>query len=126
MRAPLLVVLLSFLLSFVVPVQANLAVPAQADRQWIQFTERLLAAALGAASARRVLTSALRGSGMEVAEVVAVLDEAGRINALVDNVRTAGYGLPLEIIVVDGDPAGSTIRATSRAMPASSISLYAR
>ena len=51
---------------------------ALADRSWIQFTERLLAAALGAASARRVLTSALRGSGMEVAEVVAVLDEAGQ------------------------------------------------
>ena len=56
----------------------ELAPTAQADRQWIQFTERLLAAALGAASARRVLTSALRGSGMEVAEVVAVLDEAGQ------------------------------------------------
>ena len=56
----------------------ELAPAAQADRQWIQFTERLLAAALGAASARLVLTSALRGSGMEVAEVVAVLDEAGQ------------------------------------------------
>ena len=54
-------------------------VPAEkADRQWIQFTERLLAAALGAASARLVLTSALHGSGMDVAEVVAVLDEAGQ------------------------------------------------
>ncbi|MYL82522.1 glycosyltransferase [Desulfovibrio aerotolerans] len=46
--------------------------------------------------------------------VVPVLGEAGRINALVDNVRTAGYGLPLEIIVVDGDPAGTTIRAIDR------------
>ncbi len=51
---------------------------APADRAWVQFTERLLAAAIGAASARRVLTSALRGSGMEVLEVVAVLDEAGQ------------------------------------------------
>ncbi|PNS08615.1 hybrid sensor histidine kinase/response regulator [Solilutibacter silvestris] len=50
----------------------------QAGRQWIQFTERLLAAAVGAASARLMLTSVLRGSGMEVAEVVAVLDEAGQ------------------------------------------------
>jgi len=58
--------------------QRELAPAAQADRQWIQFTERLLAAALGAASARLVLTSALHGSGMEVAEVVAVLDEAGQ------------------------------------------------
>ena len=50
----------------------------QADRTWIQFTERLLAAAVGAASSRLVLTSVLKGSGMEVAEVVAVLDEAGQ------------------------------------------------
>jgi PAS domain S-box-containing protein len=51
---------------------------AAADRGWVQFTERLLAAAIGASSARLVLTSALKGSGMDVAEVVAVLDEAGQ------------------------------------------------
>ncbi|MBJ6979103.1 PAS domain-containing hybrid sensor histidine kinase/response regulator [Luteimonas sp. MC1895] len=52
--------------------------PAQpTDRSWAQFTERLLAAAIGASSARLVMTSALKGSGMDVAEVVAVLDEAG-------------------------------------------------
>ncbi|KAF1712264.1 hybrid sensor histidine kinase/response regulator [Pseudoxanthomonas kalamensis DSM 18571] len=51
---------------------------ALADRAWVQFTERLLAAAIGAASARLVLTSVLHGSGMELAEVVAVLDEAGQ------------------------------------------------
>ncbi|MDH5821999.1 PAS domain-containing hybrid sensor histidine kinase/response regulator [Luteimonas sp. RD2P54] len=49
-----------------------------ADRAWVQFTERLLASAIGAASARLVLTSTLRGSGMDLAEVVAVLDEAGQ------------------------------------------------
>ncbi|KAF1713760.1 hybrid sensor histidine kinase/response regulator [Pseudoxanthomonas sangjuensis] len=51
---------------------------APADRVWVQFTERLLAAAIGAASARLVLTSVLHGSGMELGEVVAVLDEAGQ------------------------------------------------
>ncbi len=51
---------------------------AVADRAWVQFTERLLASAIGAASARLVLTSVLRGSGMELGEVVAVLDEAGQ------------------------------------------------
>jgi PAS domain-containing protein len=51
---------------------------ATADRAWVQFTERLLAASIGAASARLVLTSVLRGSGMDVGEVVAVLDEAGQ------------------------------------------------
>lgn len=56
----------------------ELAPQARADRKWVQFTERLLAAAVGAASARLVLTSVLKGSGMEVGEVVAVLDEAGQ------------------------------------------------
>lgn len=51
---------------------------AAADRVWVQFTERLLAAAIGAASARLLLTSLLRGSGMDLDEVVAVLDEAGQ------------------------------------------------
>ncbi|MGY1410625.1 NahK/ErcS family hybrid sensor histidine kinase/response regulator [Luteimonas sp. A611] len=51
---------------------------SRADRNWVQFTERLLAAAVGAASARLVVTSVLKGSGMEVGEVVAVLDEAGQ------------------------------------------------
>lgn len=50
----------------------------RADSRWVHFTELLLASAVGAASARLVLTSALRGSGMEVAAVVAVLDEAGQ------------------------------------------------
>ncbi|MHC6217015.1 hybrid sensor histidine kinase/response regulator [Stenotrophomonas acidaminiphila] len=51
---------------------------AAADRAWVQFTERLLAASIGAASARLLLTSLLRGSGMDLGEVVAVLDEAGQ------------------------------------------------
>lgn len=42
----------------------ELSPTATADRAWVQFTERLLAAAIGAASARLVLTSVLRGSGM--------------------------------------------------------------
>lgn len=50
----------------------------QADRGWVQFTERLLAASIGATSARLLLTSLLRGSGMRVDEVMAVLDEAGQ------------------------------------------------
>jgi Na+/proline symporter/signal transduction histidine kinase len=53
--------------------------PAQpADRALAQFTERLLASAIGAASARLTLTTALRGSGMELGEVVALLDEANQ------------------------------------------------
>ncbi|MBS7457085.1 hybrid sensor histidine kinase/response regulator [Coralloluteibacterium stylophorae] len=49
-----------------------------ADRALVQFTERLLAASIGAASARLTLTTALRGSGMEIGEVMALLDEASQ------------------------------------------------
>jgi Na+/proline symporter/CheY-like chemotaxis protein len=49
-----------------------------ADRALAQFTERLLASAIGAASARLTLTKALRGSGMELGEVVSLLDEASQ------------------------------------------------
>ncbi|GAB2629264.1 hybrid sensor histidine kinase/response regulator [Novilysobacter erysipheiresistens] len=49
-----------------------------ADRALAQFTERLLSAAIGSASARLTLTTALRGSGMELGEVVALLDEANQ------------------------------------------------
>ncbi len=51
---------------------------ALADRAFLQFGERLLASAVGAASARTLLTAALRGSGMDFGEVVALLDEAGQ------------------------------------------------
>ena len=47
----------------------------RADSEWVQFTELLLAAVVGAASARLVLSSALRGSGLEVDVIVSVLDE---------------------------------------------------
>ncbi len=54
----------------------EISASAPADRPLIQFTERLLAGAIGAASARLTLTTALRGSGMELGEVMSLLDEA--------------------------------------------------
>ncbi|HEX7348266.1 MAG TPA: NahK/ErcS family hybrid sensor histidine kinase/response regulator [Rhodanobacteraceae bacterium] len=48
----------------------------KADRALVQFTERLLASAVGAANARRILVSALSGHGLDVAESVALLDAA--------------------------------------------------
>lgn len=47
-----------------------------ADGALVRFVERELAAALGATSARLVLTGALRGTGMELEEVAALLDES--------------------------------------------------
>lgn len=56
------------------PLQDSLA----ADRPLLQHTERILAASIGAASARRMLTSALRGTGLDFSEAVALLDEASQ------------------------------------------------
>ena len=49
-----------------------------ADRPLLQFTERLLAGAIGAASARRMLTSALRGTGLDLSEAALLLDETSQ------------------------------------------------
>ena len=49
-----------------------------ADRRLLQFTERLLAGAIGAASARVVITTALRKTGMEIGDVVLLLDETSQ------------------------------------------------
>jgi Na+/proline symporter/signal transduction histidine kinase len=49
-----------------------------ADRALVQYTERLLASAVGAANARRILIGALSGSGLDVAESMALMDEASQ------------------------------------------------
>jgi Na+/proline symporter len=51
---------------------------AAADRALIQHTERLLASAVGAANARRILISAFSGSGLDLTESMALLDEASQ------------------------------------------------
>lgn len=51
---------------------------AIAERGLVQHVERLLAGAIGAASARMMLTGALRGTGMEIDEVAALLDETSQ------------------------------------------------
>ena len=48
---------------------------ALADRLMVRFTERLLAGSIGAASARVVITAALKKTGMEIGDVVLLLDE---------------------------------------------------
>jgi len=49
-----------------------------ADRALIQYTERLLASAVGAANARRILISALSGSGLDLVEAMDLMDEASQ------------------------------------------------
>ncbi|GAB3790580.1 PAS domain-containing hybrid sensor histidine kinase/response regulator [Dyella agri] len=49
-----------------------------AERALIQHTERLLAGAVGTASARRILIGVLSGSGLDIAEAMALMDEASQ------------------------------------------------
>ena len=53
----------------------DISPPAPADRRLLQFTERLLSGAIGAASARVVITAALRRTGAGIGDVVLLLDE---------------------------------------------------
>ena len=50
----------------------------RADHRWWQFTEQLLAGAIGAASARTLLTTALRDNGLGLAQVAGLLDQASQ------------------------------------------------
>ena len=58
--------------------QIDISPSQPADRRLVQFTERLLAGAIGAASARVVITTALRKTGMEIGDVVLLLDETSQ------------------------------------------------
>jgi len=76
----------------------------RADVGLLQGLERELAGALGAASARMVLTSALRGAGLQFSEVVTLFDEASQklrfnremLEAMMEN-------MPQGISVVDAE-----------------------
>ncbi|SUA56964.1 Sensor kinase protein RcsC [Oligella ureolytica] len=76
----------------------------KADAEWVQFTELMLAAVVGAASARLVLGSALRGSGVEVDVIVSVLDETRQELSFNRDVLTSTLeNLEQGISVVDAD-----------------------
>ena len=49
-----------------------------ADRRLLLYTERLIAGAIGASSARVVMTAALRKTGTEIGDVVLLLDETSQ------------------------------------------------
>lgn len=77
---------------------------APASRTWVQFVERLLASAMGTASARALLTSALRGTGLEIGQVVDLLDQTSqqqRFNR--DVLSTMMEHIEQGISVVDAD-----------------------
>ncbi|KPK45120.1 MAG: hypothetical protein AMJ65_00975 [Phycisphaerae bacterium SG8_4] len=43
--------------------------------------------------------------------IIPVLNEADRINALIQHIDRQGFEFPYEVIVVDGDPQGGTVKA---------------
>src|SRR5690606_38531754 len=49
-----------------------------ADHRWWRFTEQYLAQAVGAASARTLLTTALVDNGLAIGQVVNILDQASQ------------------------------------------------
>ena len=76
----------------------------RADLALLQSLERDLSGALGASSARLVLTSALRGAGIELAEVVTLFDEASRkLRFNRELLETMMDNLPQGVCVVNSD-----------------------
>lgn len=53
--------------------------PLQADSQLIHYTERLLAGAIGAASARVMISSIVMGEVLSIEEVMTILDESTQV-----------------------------------------------
>jgi Na+/proline symporter/signal transduction histidine kinase len=63
---------------FAASTNVDLSSSGPADRRLLQFTERLIAGAIGASSARVVMTAALRKTGTEIGDVVLLLDETSQ------------------------------------------------
>ena len=53
----------------------------------------------------------MENSAADVSIILPVLNEVGNINNVIDHLRALDHDFHTEIIVVDGDPQGSTIRA---------------
>ncbi len=82
----------------------NLAKLTVADAAMLQFTERLLAGAIGAASARVMVASAVQGENVGLDEVMAILDEASQV---------IEYSRQLEQKSLEVERASSELRAAN-------------
>lgn len=77
---------------------------AAADRDTFRFAERLLAGAIGAASAQVMLRSAAGGGGMNVGDVVTLADETARVFRFNRDLLQASLdNVSIGISVVDKD-----------------------
>jgi Na+/proline symporter/nitrogen-specific signal transduction histidine kinase len=82
----------------------NLAKLAAADAPLLHFTERLLAGAIGAASARVMVASVVKGENLGPDEVMAILDEASQV---------IGYSRQLEQKSLALEAASAELRAAN-------------
>ncbi len=57
----------------------NLEKMPEADGELVQFAERLLAGAIGAASARAMVASVIKGEGVSFDEIMQILDETSQV-----------------------------------------------
>ncbi|MEE2692531.1 MAG: NahK/ErcS family hybrid sensor histidine kinase/response regulator [Pseudomonadota bacterium] len=83
---------------------ADAPAAASADRETFQFAERLLAGAIGAASAQVVLRSAASGRDLKVSDVVMLADETARVFRFNRDLLQASLdNVSIGISVVDKD-----------------------
>ncbi|MGI9286747.1 MAG: hybrid sensor histidine kinase/response regulator [Pseudomonadales bacterium] len=59
-------------------VESSLLASEKADAELVRFTERLLAGAIGASSARLVISSTLKKKDMPIEDIVSIVDEASQ------------------------------------------------
>ena len=82
----------------------NLAKLSTADGPLLHFAERLLAGAIGAASARVMVASVVKGENLGIEEVMAILDEASQV---------IGYSRQLEQKSTELEAASAKLRAAN-------------
>jgi Na+/proline symporter/nitrogen-specific signal transduction histidine kinase len=82
----------------------NLAKISTADGPLLHFAERLLAGAIGAASARVMVASVVKGENLGIEEVMAILDEASQV---------IGYSRQLEQKSAELEAASTKLRAAN-------------
>jgi signal transduction histidine kinase len=82
----------------------NLAKLSTADGPLLHFAERLLAGAIGAASARVMVASVVKGENLGIEEVMAILDEASQV---------IGYSRQLEQKSAELEAASAKLRAAN-------------
>lgn len=90
----------------------HLAVPAshahdaiQADAELVRFTERKLAGAIGAASARVMISTVVKGEDISISEIMKILDETSQV---------IGYSKQLEEKSQQLEQATAELRAVNR------------